>query len=125
MASSSQAIYRLPNRQHRQDRVALCQQHHAATATVSRCRSREPGARDGSRCREFAHIHANPGAGSLHLRLPVDEATDVIDAGWGEWHPFALDGSMPGLVTVYAARDAVDVEAIKLIVGASVDYAGG
>ena len=75
--------------------------------------------------REFAHIHANPGAGSLHLRLSVDEANDVLDAGWGVWHPFALDGSMPGLIMVYAPRDADDVEVIKLIVGASVAYAGG
>jgi hypothetical protein len=75
--------------------------------------------------REFAHIHANPGAGSLHLRLPLDEASEVIDAGWGLWHPFALDGSMPGLIMVYAPRDADDVEVIKLIVGASVEYAGG
>ena len=75
--------------------------------------------------REFAHIHANPGAGSLHLRLSVDEANDVLDAGWGVWHPFALDCSMPGLIMVYAPRDADDVEVIKLIVGASVEYAGG
>ena len=75
--------------------------------------------------REFAHIHANPGAGSLHLRLPADEASVVIDAGWGVWHPFALEGSMPGLIMVYAPRDADDLEVIKLIVGASVEYADG
>jgi hypothetical protein len=75
--------------------------------------------------REFAHIHANPGAGSLHLRLPEDVASIVIDAGWGLWHPFALDGSIPGLIMVYAPRDAVDVDVIKLIVSASVEFAGG
>lgn len=75
--------------------------------------------------REFAHIHANPGAGSLHLRLPVDEASIVIDAGWGVWHPFALNGTMPGLIMVYAPRGADDVEVIKLIVGTSVEHAGG
>ena len=75
--------------------------------------------------REFAHIHANPGAGSLHLRLPADEAGVVIDAGWGVWHPFALEGSMPGLIMVFAPRDADDLEVVKLIVGASVEYADG
>jgi sugar lactone lactonase YvrE len=74
--------------------------------------------------REFGHIHANPGAGSLHLRLPEDEASAVIDAGWGVWHPFALEGSMPGLIMVFAPRDADDLEVIKLIVDASVEYAG-
>ena len=75
--------------------------------------------------REFAHIHGNPGTGSLHLRLPEDEAGIVIDAGWGVWHPFALDGSMPGLIMVFAPRDAQDLETIKSIVSASVEYAGG
>jgi hypothetical protein len=73
--------------------------------------------------REFAHIHANPGAGSLHLRLPAEAAGEVVASGWGEWHPFALDGSMPGLVMVYAPRDIVDLEAVQLIIGASVDHA--
>ena len=75
--------------------------------------------------REFGHIHADPGAGSLHLRLPPGEASAVIDAGWGVWHPFHENGSMPGLIMAFAPRDADDLEVIKLIVGASVDYAGG
>jgi hypothetical protein len=75
--------------------------------------------------REFAHIHANPGAGSLHLRLSETDASAVIDAGWGVWHPFALEGSMPGLIMVFAPRDTDDLEVIRLIVGASVEYAGG
>lgn len=73
--------------------------------------------------REFAHIHADPGTGSLHLRLSPDEAPAVVETGWGEWHPFALDGSMPGLVMVYAPRDADDLEALKLIIAASVEHA--
>ena len=53
--------------------------------------------------REFAHIHPQPnGGGSLHLRLPPDQALEVVDRGWGEWHPFAVDGTMPGMVLVYA-----------------------
>lgn len=73
--------------------------------------------------REFAHIHADPGAGSLHLRLPLDVAGEAIGAGWGVWHPFSLDGSMPGLIMVYAPRDAADLEAIKLIIHASIAHA--
>ena len=61
----------------------------------------------------------------LHLRLPQGEASAVIDAGWGVWHPFHENGSMPGLIMAFAPRDADDLEVIKLIVGASVDYAGG
>jgi hypothetical protein len=75
--------------------------------------------------REFAHIHADPGTGSLHLRLSAGVAGEVVDAGWGEWHPFALDGSMPGLIMVYAPRDTFDLEAIKLVIVASVDHATG
>ena len=75
--------------------------------------------------REFGHIHAYPGTGSLHVRLPEGEASAVIDAGWGVWHPFAADGSMPGLIMVFAPRDLDDLEVIKLIVGASAEYAGG
>lgn len=75
--------------------------------------------------REFAHIHADPGAGSLHLRLPVDEASEVIDTGWGVWHPFHDNGTMPGLVMVFAPRDEADLEPIQLIIEASVAWAGG
>ena len=71
--------------------------------------------------REFAHIHFPPnGGGSLHLRIPADQALEVVDQGWGEWHPFALDGTMPGLVMVYAPRSDQDLEVVKTIVEAAV-----
>ena len=74
--------------------------------------------------REFAHIHPQPnGGGSLHLRLPEDQALEVVDTGWGEWHPFAVDGTMPGLVMVYAPRSDEDLEVVKTIIEASVAYA--
>ncbi len=69
--------------------------------------------------REFGHIH--PG-GSLHLRLPVGEAGDV-DEGWGEDHPFALDGTIPGLVMVYAPRTTEDLDVVTTIIEASVVFA--
>ena len=73
--------------------------------------------------REFGHIHRQPGAGSLHLRLPVRDAADVVDRGWGEPHPFALSGSAPGMVLVYAPRSGADLEVVGAIVGSAIDYA--
>ena len=74
--------------------------------------------------REFAHIHPHPnGGGSLHLRLPLDAAAEVVDRGWGEYHPFALDGTLPGLVMVFAPRDDEDLVVVKTIIEASVAYA--
>lgn len=74
--------------------------------------------------REFAHIHVAPnGAGSLHLRLPDARAVEVVDAGWGEWHPFAVDGTMPGMVMVYAPRSDDDLLAVEAIIEASARYA--
>ena len=34
--------------------------------------------------REFAHIHPEPLGGSLHLKLKEDDASEVIEKGWGE-----------------------------------------
>ena len=73
--------------------------------------------------REFAHIHQQPGAGSLHLRLTEDEAAEVVAKGWGEWHPFALSGSAPGMVMVYSPRNDRDLEVVAAIVDSAVDYA--
>lgn len=70
--------------------------------------------------REFAHIHPQTsGSGSLHLRLPTDQARQVVDSGWGEWHPFAVEGTMPGMVMVYAPRSDTDLEVIKHIIQAA------
>ena len=73
--------------------------------------------------REFAHIHPQPNGGSLHLRLPAVDAQEVVDQGWGEYHPFALDGSIPNLVMVYAPRDTEDLDVVKTIIGASIEFA--
>ena len=70
--------------------------------------------------REFAHIH--PG-GSLHLRLPTSQAAEVVDRGWGEWHPFALDGTVPNLVMVYAPRTGDGLRIVQMIIEAAVEYA--
>ena len=73
--------------------------------------------------REFAHIHPQPNGGSLHLMLPLASAPEVVDNGWGEYHPFALDGSIPNLIMVYAPRDSGDLRAVKAIIEASVAFA--
>ncbi len=70
--------------------------------------------------REFAHIH--PG-GSLHLRLPAGQAAEVVDKGWGEWHPFALDGTVPNLVMVYAPVTGRGLESVQTIIEAAVEHA--
>jgi len=76
--------------------------------------------------REFAHIHPQTsGGGSLHVSLSADHATMVVDEGWGEFHPFAIDGTIPNLVMVYAPRDDKDLEVVMTIVGAAVAYATG
>jgi len=73
--------------------------------------------------REFAHIHAGPGRGSLHLVLSATNAAMVVEKGWGVYHPFALDGSLPGMVMVFAPRDGQDVATIIRIVEASFGFA--
>ena len=73
---------------------------------------------------EVAHIHPQTnGGGSLHVRLPEDHAATVVDEGWGEYHPFAIDGTIPNLVMVYAPRDDEDLKVVMTIVGAAVAYA--
>ena len=74
--------------------------------------------------REFAHIHPQTtGGGSLHLRLPTAQASQVVEGGWGAWHPFAVDGTMPGMVMVYAPRSDSDLEVIKDIIRAALAHA--
>ena len=73
--------------------------------------------------REFAHIHPQPNWGSLHLRLSPAAAQEVVERGWGEYHPFAIDGSIPNLVMVYAPRSGEDLGSVKAIIEASVAFA--
>lgn len=74
---------------------------------------------------EFAHIHPQPGGGSMHMKLPAHQMTEVVDMGWGEPHPFALDGSVPNLLMIYAPRSSADLDVIKVIIRAAVEYATG
>jgi len=73
--------------------------------------------------REFAHIHPQPHGGSMHTKLPEHQVAEVVDKGWGERHPLALDGSIPNLLMVYAPRDDGDLDVVRIIIGAAVEYA--
>ena len=73
--------------------------------------------------REFTHIHPQPHGGSMHTKLPEHQVAEVVDKGWGEHHPLALDGSIPNLLMVYAPRDDGDLDVVRIIIGAAVEYA--
>jgi hypothetical protein len=66
--------------------------------------------------REFAHLHPWPDL-SLHLTLPTDEAEAVIEAGWGEWHPWVPAGRLPPtVVMIYAPRTGMEATVIESLV---------
>lgn len=72
---------------------------------------------------EFAHLHPAPDH-SLHLVLPPDVASRVVEAGWAEQHPVARRGLITsGAVMVYAPRDEEEAELVSQIVTASFEYA--
>ena len=76
--------------------------------------------------REFAHIHPHPDNGSMHVKLPAEDAFDVIDKGWGESHYLVTQGRLPvGLIMVFSPRDEAELETVKTIVGRSYEYATG
>ncbi len=61
---------------------------------------------------EFAHIHTD-NDGSLHLTLPPDLYTEVLDTGWGEPHPVS------GTMMLFGPRDEDEVEVAWTILEAS------
>ena len=72
---------------------------------------------------EFAHLHPAPDQ-SLHLVVPPDVASGLIQAGWAELHPVARRGLITsGAVMVYAPRDEEEAEVVSQIVTASFEYA--
>lgn len=74
---------------------------------------------------EFAHLHPDSDH-SLHLVLPPDVASGMIEAGWAEQHPVARRGLIPsGTVMVYAPRDEEEVGVVSQIVAVSLAYARG
>jgi len=73
---------------------------------------------------EFCHIHPLP-EGSIHLTLPKFLRTEVVRLGWGEPHPVALSGIFTSLLTVYAPRDAQEIETVFGLVLQSCEFAHG
>lgn len=74
---------------------------------------------------EFAHLHP-PYDGSLHLVLPAEVASKVIDKGWGEIHPMARGGGHSAVpLMVYGPRNDEELEFVWLILRASFEFAGG
>jgi hypothetical protein len=74
---------------------------------------------------EFAHLHP-PYDGSLHLVLPAEVATKVIERGWGEFHPMARGGGHRAVpLMVFGPRNDDELEVVWLILRASFEFAGG
>ena len=74
---------------------------------------------------EFAHLHPQDD-GSLHLVLPEPLAKQVIERGWGEFHPLVPQGVMPPTnLMVFGPRDADELEIVWSIVQASYANATG
>lgn len=67
--------------------------------------------------REFAHTHKD---GSMHLMLSPEEEKIVMDAGWGELHPWHHRGVRE--ILIYAPRDTGELETVQAIVSASYQY---
>ncbi len=74
---------------------------------------------------EFAHVHP-PYDGSLHMMLPRAEVHRVLEGGWGELHPLALEGMIPPTaVMIFGPRDAPEVEVVLELIAASHRFALG
>ncbi len=67
--------------------------------------------------REFAHTHKD---GSMHLMLASKDEKMVLEAGWGELHPWHHKGVHE--ILIYAPRDQSEIETVKAIVQASYDH---
>lgn len=67
--------------------------------------------------REFAHTHED---GSMHLMLSREDEKTVMDARWGELHPWHNRGVKE--ILVYAPRDLDELNTIKTIVQTSYKY---
>lgn len=68
--------------------------------------------------REFAHLHAD---GSWHLVVAESMVQAILDAGWGERHPWYDRGVLE--VLVYAPRDEAEIDVVQQFVRASIEHA--
>ncbi len=74
---------------------------------------------------EFAHVHP-PYDGSMHMMLPEDLVSEVLEQGWGESHPLVPTGQAPQtLVMIFGPRNKMDLEVIMSLIGESYRFARG
>lgn len=74
---------------------------------------------------EFAHIHP-PDDGSLHLMLPENEVSELLETRWGEYHPLVPKGRMPPTtVMVFGPRNLGELDVVLDIIEASYKFARG
>lgn len=108
-------ITKTPSRVSVPGAIALCMEE---AHTCDRCNAFMVGT-------EFAHFHPHPDY-SLHLGLPKEDAVQMIEKGWGEWHPLIKRGVLPpNIVMLYAPRNQTEFEAAKIILQHSYDFAKG
>ena len=70
---------------------------------------------------EIGHIH--PADGSMHFTLSPSDAKFIIEKGWGELHPLAGQGGLPGTYTlIYSPRNKKELEVVKKILTAAIEY---
>ena len=68
--------------------------------------------------REFAYLHAD---GSWHLVADAGLVEAIVDAGWGERHPWYGRGVLE--VLVYAPHDRAEMQIVKRLINSAIEYA--
>jgi len=78
--------------------------------------------------REWTHIHVETGYGSMHALMTGANAYEVVQKGWGEYHPLnrnAKPNQREAVVMIYSPRDVQDLEEIKKILASSYEHVLG
>ena len=74
---------------------------------------------------EFAHVHP-PYDGSLHMALPEETVSEVLERGWGESHPLVAQGRLPPtMVMVFGPRDPSELDVVLQLIDRSYRFARG
>jgi hypothetical protein len=77
--------------------------------------------------------HAHPNGGSMHLNMHPADVKTVVEAGWGERHPFARENwwwnlicQIPARFTLlYGPRDEKELEVMKDVIKAAAWWMSG
>lgn len=70
--------------------------------------------------REFSHLHLD---GSIHVCLPEQDIESVLQAKWGEPHPYKKHGVNE--ILVYAPQDDTQMQVLQQVIIASYEYVTG